>query len=68
MRELTGMGKGFGMLIYLCLVALLGAIVAYAVKREKQKSVPPQKPPEDKPSFVKELSERLKDPYKPTGR
>lgn len=61
------MGKGFGMLIYLGLVVLLGALVAYAVKRERQKSAPPQERPADKPSLIQELRDRLKDPNKPTG-
>lgn len=61
------MGKGFGMLIYLSLVVLLGALVAYAVKRERHNSMPPKTPPADKPSLLKEVGDRLKDPYKPTG-
>lgn len=62
------LGLGLGKLIYMGLVVLLGALVAHSVKREQHKSTPPEKRPADKPSFVQELIDRLKDPNKPTGR
>lgn len=60
------MGRGFGYLIYLCLVILLGALVAYAAQRTRQQKRHREGLPADKPSFWKELLDRLKNPYKPT--
>jgi hypothetical protein len=61
-----GWAQALGYLGYLCLVILLGALVAYAAKRERQRSKKDGDSPEDKPSFLRELRDRLKDPYKPT--
>lgn len=50
------------------LTVLLGALVAYGVQRECQRTKGDTSNSKDKPSFLRELSDRLKDPNKPTGR
>jgi len=57
-------GKIAGPLI----TVLLGALVAYGVQREHQRSKDGTGKDTDKPSLLREVSDRLKDPNKPTGR
>jgi hypothetical protein len=68
MMEDPAFGRMIGKLIGPCLVLLLGALVAYAVQRERQRSKNDTRMLKDKPSFLREVRDRLKDPNKPTGR
>lgn len=59
------MGRVAGPLI----AVLLGALVAYGVQGERhQRSKGDTGTSRDKPSLLRELADRLKDPNKPTGR
>lgn len=49
------------------LTVLLGALVAYGVQRERQRTKDGPGKATEKPSLLREVAERLKYPNKPTG-
>lgn len=57
------MGKIAGPIITI----LLGALVAYGVQRERHRTKDGTGKATEKPSLLRELADRLKDPNKPTG-